>query len=70
MENLPAAVIESDAELSILEITEDLQIARRFSRAIICNGPGAVIVDNKCMCSLNNTVLNNAIGKFLRHGKN
>ena len=53
-------LVDLEIEITLLEITADLEVAG----FIVCTGYGAVIVDNECTCTLENTILDAALGKF------
>ena len=52
-------LVDLDIEITLVEITADLEVAG----FVVCTGYGALIVDNKCTCSLENTILDDALGK-------
>ena len=53
-------LIDLEIEITLLEITADLEVAG----FVVCTGYGAVIEDNECTCTLENTILDAALGKF------
>ena len=53
-------LVDLEIEITLTEITADLEVAG----FVICTGYGASIVDGECTCSLPNTILDEALGKF------
>ena len=53
-------LVDLDIEITLVEITADLEVAG----FVICTGYGAVVENNECTCTLDNTILDDALGKY------
>ena len=53
-------LVDLDIEITLVEITADLEVAG----FVICTGYGAVVENNACTCTLDNTILDDALGKY------
>lgn len=52
-------LVDLDIGITLVEITAKLEEAG----FVICTGYGASVVDGKCECSLENTILDEALGR-------
>ena len=52
-------LVDLDIEITLLEITAGLEAAG----FVVCTGYGARVIDGECECTLENTIIDKALGK-------